>query len=577
MIESKTPKFDALIDKILNELEPHVKFCVDCKKEFFIEEKDITFLKMFRVPAPKLCPACRQKRRLSAANYSSIFKRKCDVPGHNEILISPVAPIIPWIAYDHSTYYGDSWDARSYGMEIVDDKSFFEQYKNLAKVVPIRAVPRGAESPNSDYSFYGKHMKDCYYVFGGRRSENIMFGSSIYDSRSATDCYFIRNDENVYENISTSNCFKCKYSYFSSNCIDCDFIYDCRNCQNCFGCVNLRNKNYCLFNEQLTKEEYKKRREEIDLGSQKDFQEYKNKFWNFLKTNPIRAARIYQSENCSGNDIKRSKNCQYCFQTEDSENVRYAGFAIMNVKDSMDIGHSGGKVERLYECQNVGTHSSNMKFCFACKESSDCEFVMTSTNSHNCFGCIGLKSGSYMIFNKQYTPEEYFKKVDEIKVKMLLDGSYGEYPSMDFAVCAYNGTMASFIYPIDENEAKEKGIFWQPETDIDIKNLKSIQASELPDNILDAKDELCDLVIIEEVSKKPFKLTIREINFYRQNKIALPLNTPHSRIVERYKILNNFQVSEELCSACEKEIESSYRKIDGYKPYCEECFQKEVL
>ena len=34
--------------------------------------------------------------------------------------------------------------------------------------------------------------------------------------------------------------------------------------------------------------------------AQKIFEEYKSKFWDFLKTNPIRATRIYQSINCSG-------------------------------------------------------------------------------------------------------------------------------------------------------------------------------------------------------------------------------------------------------------------------------------
>ena len=577
MSESKTPKFDVLIEKILSDLVPCEKICVGCQKNFKIEEKDIEFFKMFRVPAPKLCPNCRQQRRLSAANYSSIYKRKCDVLGHNEILISAVAPIMPWIAYDHITYYGDTWDARSYGMNIDNSKYFFEQYMDLAKVVPIRAVPRGAESPNSEFSFYGKYMKNCYYVFGGRRSEDVMFGSSIYDSKSVADCYFLRNDENVYDNITTSHCFNCKHTYFSLNCIDCDFIYDCRNCQNCFGCVNLRNKNYCWFNEQLTKEDYKKRKTSIDLGSRKMFEEYKNKFWNFVKANPIRATRIYQSENCSGNDIKRSKNCQHCFQIEDSVNVRYAGFAIMNMKDSMDIGHAGSNSERLYECQNVGTNSSNMKFCFATKESSNCEYVMTSTNCHNCFGCIGIKNVSYTIFNKEYSKEEYFKKVDEIKTKMLKDGSYGEYFPMNFSPCAYNGTMASFLYPITEQEAKEQGIFWQPETDVDTKDLKSIKANDLPDNIRDATDELCNLAIIGEISKKPFKLTPREIKFYKRNKIALPSDTPYSRIVERYKILNNFQVAKELCDSCEKEIESSFRKSDGFRPYCEECFLREVI
>ena len=182
-----------------------------------------------------------------------------------------------------------------------------------------------------------------------------------------------------------------------------------------------------------------------------------------------------------------------------------------------------------------------------------------------------------MIFNKKYTPEEYFKKVDEIKVSMLLDGSYGEYFSMTFSPCAYNGTMASFIYPLTESEAKERGIFWQIETNVDTRDLKSIDVSELPDNISDVTDELCNLAIIGAVSKKPFKLNQREIKFYKQNNIALPSDTPYSRIIDRYKILNNFQVFEEMCDACGRQIESAYKKLDGFKPYCEDCYRKEIL
>src|SRR3989338_6236509 len=474
-MQSKTPQFDALLDEILAKIATHSRSCVECKKDFEITKEDINFLKMFRCPAPKLCPNCRQQRRLYYANYSNIYKRKCDVPGHTEMLLSPVAPVMPWVAYDHATYYSDSWEGQTYGMEVDNTKSFFEQYMDLVKVVPLRAVPRGAESPNSDYSFYGKYMKDCYYIFGGRRSEDIMFGSSIYDSKHAVDVYFLRKDDSVYDNVTTSDCFKCAHAYFSSSCINCDFVYDCRNCQNCFGCVNLRNKNYCWFNEQLSKEEYQKNKVETNLGSRKVFIEQKNKFWNFLKKNPIRATRIYQSQNCSGNDIKQSKDCYNCFQTEDSENVRYAAFAVMNVKDSMDIGHSGGHSDRLYECQNVGTNSSNIKFSFALKESSDCEFVMTSTNCHNCFGCAGLKNCSYMIFNKQYEPEEYYNKIDEIKTKMLDEGIYGEYMPMTFSPCAYNSSLASFIYPMTEEQTKEKGAYWQLETEVDMKNLKSIE------------------------------------------------------------------------------------------------------
>ena len=58
---------------------------------------------MFKVPVPKFCPECRQKVRLSFANYSNIYKRKCDVSGHDDTMISPVAPVMPWITYDYES------------------------------------------------------------------------------------------------------------------------------------------------------------------------------------------------------------------------------------------------------------------------------------------------------------------------------------------------------------------------------------------------------------------------------------------------------------------------------------------
>ncbi len=576
MIESKTPQFDALLDKIFEELVPHSRICLECKKEFKIENEDIILLKMFRSPAPTLCPNCRQRRRLSFVNYSNIYKRKCDFPGHNEVMISQTAPIMPWVNYDHETYYSDLWDPFFYGKDIREDISFFQQFMHLEKEVPQPGVHRGANSPNSDFSFYGKDMKNCYYVFGGRRSEDIMYSSSIYDSKYIMDCYFLRKVDIGYNNVSTADCYKCKYAYFSANCIECDFIYDCRNCQNCFGCVNLRNKNYCWFNEQLTKDGYQKRKEGLNLGSRLKNNEYKNKFWDFVKDNPLRAVRIYQSENVSGNDIKRSRNCQDVFQTEDSENVRHASFVIMRMKDSMDTGFSG-RAERSYEDQNVSANSFNVKFSFSVKESTDSDFLASCSNCHDCFGCIGLKNASYVIFNKQYEPEEYWKKIDEIKTKMLKNGEYGEFFPMSFSPYAYNSSFANVIYPMTEEEAKNRGLYWQPDIDVDTKNLKTIEAGELPDNIKDVTEEICDLAIVGETSKKPFRITKRELDFYRQNSVPLPTDAPYQRMIDRFKILNNFKIFRDVCFSCGKQIESSYKTSDGYKPYCEQCYQKEVL
>jgi len=437
-------------------------------------------------------------------------------------------------------------------------------------------VRRGPDSINCDFSFYGRYMKDCYYVFGGRKSEDVMFSSSVYRAKHAVDSYSIYDVDTVFNNIGTNDVFKTNYAYFSAGCLDSDFVFDCRNCQNCFGCVNLRNKNYCWFNEQLTKEEYKKRRASVELGSIKTAKEYKQKFWNFVKEKPVRAVRISQSRNSTGEDLRECNNCQNCFQVEVSENLRYATFAIVKLRDSMDVGHSGG-AERLYEAQNCGTNSSNIKFSFAVKESIDSEYLMSSTHCTNCFGCIGLNNASYTIFNKKYSPEAYWKVLDEVKAGMLQRGEYGEFFPMSFAPCAYNSSLSNIIYPLTEEEAQRKGLYWQKDTDVDTRNLKNIPASELPDNIDDFTPELFDIAVIGEVSKKPFKIIPREVEFYKRYRLPLPTDTPQQRTLERFKILNNFQVNKENCFSCGKDIESLFKKSDGYKPYCEACYQKEVL
>jgi len=579
---SKTPQFDALLDVILEKLVPHMKECRQrdisqyCEGSFAIEADDIDFYKMLRVPPPTLCPTCRHQRRLAFSNYSHIYKRKCDVSGHREMMISAVAPVMPWITYDYDTYYSDVWDPRDYARDALPNDSFFSQFLELEKVVPQPGVRRGADSPNSDYSFYGKHMKDCYYVFGGRRNEDIMYGSSIYDCTHVVDAYYIRHIDVGYEHVGTHQMSKCFHAYFSSNCVECDFVYDCRNCQNCFGCANLRNKNYCWFNEQLSKEEYQKRRKEIDLGSQATKLEYQKKFWNFVRSQPVCATRVLQSVDVTGNDVRSSKNCHHVTQVEDGQNLKYCHFAIAGMVNSYDMGF-GGKAENIYDCQNTGTSSMNVRFSFAVKETTESDYLISCSNCTHCFGCIGLKNASYMIFNKQYTEEEYFKKVDEIKSAMLAREEYGEFFPMSFSCYAYNSSLAQFLFPMEKSEVLAQTLYFQDETDVDLSNLQILNPNDLPDAIEDFTEEMCSKAIIGEDSGKPYRITTRELEFYKRYKIALPLDTPLERTKRRFALLNNFRIEKDHCASCGKEIDSAYRSSDGWRPYCESCYQIEIL
>ena len=208
---SKTPKFNALLDNILDKAKPCSVICKECQGGFNIFEEDIKMYHLLRVPPQKSCPSCRQQRRLAFSNYSNIYRHSCQAQGHQEKVISLMPPSMPWIGYDLDYYLSDAWSSLDYGQEIKIDQDFFSQYYQLLSNVPHSLVRRRPDSINSDYSFYGGNMKDCYYAFGSWNSENAYYSISTSQSKDVMDSYYTRFVENGYNNVLTNKCFKCTY------------------------------------------------------------------------------------------------------------------------------------------------------------------------------------------------------------------------------------------------------------------------------------------------------------------------------------------------------------------------------
>jgi len=64
-------------DAILNE----ILACKECKKNYKIISKELTFYKKLKLPIPSKCPDCRHKDRLYLRNPYKIIERKCDKCG----------------------------------------------------------------------------------------------------------------------------------------------------------------------------------------------------------------------------------------------------------------------------------------------------------------------------------------------------------------------------------------------------------------------------------------------------------------------------------------------------------------
>jgi hypothetical protein len=580
---SKTPEFDALLDAVLVELVPHTRTCLwrgeheHCEDTFQIESEDIEFLKMLRVPPPTYCPTCRRMRRLVHMNLTRFFKRACNAPGHSEQIISIFPPDCPFPVYDYQYQISDAFDAHVFAKEYVKGESPLDQFFALRKEVPMPSfLNRDPSSINSEYSNGGRESKNCYYATGSFNSENVWYAGLSFKSKDVMDCRDISYSDTVYGALSSDHLYKSSLIYFSKDCSDSILLFDCKNCTNCFGCVNLRNKRYCVFNEQKTKEEYEAFIAALMPISYSELESHKKQFWTLVRSLPVNASRNVSTQNVVGTLVENSRNLYQVTESDKSEHLRYCD-GVLSHKDSMDVLFSGGNSEMQYQSTNNGSDSTKMKFSVSSKYTTESEFLLNCKNISNCFMCIGLYDKSYCILNKQYSPEEYWKLLDEIKTDMFKLGEYGECVDMKFSAQAYNFSLGGIYYPLASETIVALGGYVGKEPDIDAGNLELIKAQDLPDRITEVGDSILNQAIVCEKTGRPFRIISTELSFLRRIGMPLPRSHPSVRLENYYAwtpLGLNYPVQ---CENCGKSILSIYNPNDGYVLYCENCYQKEVV
>ncbi|MFA6006106.1 MAG: hypothetical protein WC764_00005, partial [Candidatus Paceibacterota bacterium] len=262
-------------------MNQETKICQNCKLNFNIEPEDFAFYEKIKVPAPTWCPKCRLIQRLIWRSESNIFKRRDDATGKDTI--STVSPSAPVVVYNKKFWNSDEWNAIDYGRDYDFSIPFFVQLKQLLSEVPLPSAYINEPAINSEYTANITTPKDCYMVFSSTRSENCMYTVvGGVDARDTVDGHMITKTEKCYWDVNVSGSFNTHYSVDCDSCRDVFFSKDCVNCSDSFGCVSLRNKSYCFYNEQLSKDEYRQRLANIDLGSREtvasEFEKAKS-FW----------------------------------------------------------------------------------------------------------------------------------------------------------------------------------------------------------------------------------------------------------------------------------------------------------
>jgi len=555
-------------------MKSEVKNCQNCKKDFTIEPEDFSFYEKIKVPPPTFCPECRYIRRLLDRNEYNFYKRKCDATGKN--IISIYRQDQPFPVYKQDYWKSDAWDELAYGRDFDFNRPFFEQFEELRQVVPHLALVNSS-SVNSEYTNQSNNNKECYMLVTSDRCEKCMYGNWCGKSFFCSDCSMAWESEFCYECINITKCSNCAWCYDCSDCVNVYFSSDCRDCSDCFGCVGLRSKHYYWFNQNMGKEEYKKRMKDF-VWDGESIKEAKDKFQKFRLDFPFKYYHGFQARNSSGDYIQNVEGAQVVFNCHDHKNTAYMQDAWSQTEDCRDCTEIING-ELSYEIQGVETPHRTIvaRSCFnTIIDSYYCDMCF---GVNNCFGCFGLKNKQYCILNKQYLKGEYTELKKKIIEHMRKTGEWGEYFPSNISPFTYNESMAQDYFPLTKDEALKAGYTWydRPARDYEITEGVIKCASQ---NSREQKEKypLCTTA---------FKTTPLELSLYKILNLPIPEKCFPCRRQDRFSLRNPRKLWHRQCmcdknghfhgkSKCEIEFETSYAPDRPEIVYCEKCYQQEV-
>lgn len=563
------------------------KICQNCKASFVIEPDDFSFYEKIKVPPPTFCPECRFKHRYAFRNNIILHKGVCDLCNKN--IISMYHAEKKFLVYCRECFYGDNWDQGLSAIDLDFSKPFFNQINDLFQSAP-RMNLVGAGKVNSDYSNHVTNVKNIYLSFSVGVSEDCYFmGPQCVGDKNCSSCSMTRNSEWSYYLIDCEHCYKTAFAQNCANCIDSLFLFDCRNCSNCIGCVNLRNKNYCIFNEQYSREDFLKIKENLKLNTYEGLNQFKESFNEFKNKFPKKFAILENAQNCTGDSILNSRNCKESFVIYDSENVKY-GFICNGAKNCMDVSHTYPSSENSY-CVQAPIESNNIYFSSFIY--SNCYEVYYSDNCYSSsylFGCIGLRNKQYCILNKQYSKDEYFEMIEKIKKHMdempYVDKKgrvykFGEFFPSEISVFGYNETPLQEYFPLTENEAIEQGFNWFKQEYKDyIPDILNINLN----NIINYDFNINDIIECKNKGSilhnciGTFRVHADELNIFKSLNIFIPDTCHNCRNSNRMHIRNPLKLWHRKCmkKGCNNEFETSYAPDRPEIVHCEKCYQQEV-
>jgi hypothetical protein len=214
---------------------------------------------------------------------------------------------------------------------------------------------------------------------------------------------------------------------------------------------------------------------------------------------------------------------------------------------------------------------NNVKFNYYSKPCVDCEYVQYCSGE-NLFGCVGLNKKEYCIFNKQYSPEEYFHLKTQIIEHMKQTGEWGQFFPTKFSPFAYNETVAQDYFPLTKEQIQQRGYKYK---EPDQKEYQP-QTYQVPENTNDASKDITQQILACSKTGKNFKLIAKELSFYKKFGLAIPDLCPDQRHMQRLHLKNPPEIYQRTCAKTGQPILTSYSPDRPEIVYSEEAYNQLV-
>lgn len=568
---SKTPNYDAKIKTILDGLVPGERVCSVTGEKWFEGEKEINWYKKFNIPPLPMSPqAFLTHLSLFLTGFSWWWNKHAET---GKPLITATHP--------HTKYkviLDDEWHQKDFSeinQEIKTDGSFLNQIVNLAFSVPLSAH-RNFERPVNSIARHSFGDENSYFV-EGTISKNALYSADTLHVEDSAEVQWSGQVRDSYNVVQSHDIFHCRVARSSKNCHHCDFIFDCWDCEDCFMSWNQRHKKFLFRNQQLTEGEWRQKMAEIDFGSFKVFDSLYREFKNNVDQVAVWPENFNErAENSSGEYLQNCLNVERGWYCDGAKNSSWMLWGNMGT-DNCFLGCDPGGTNC---CGNmITTNCSDCFFNWVITRCLACEYCVECLECQNCFGCVGLKHKKFHILNKEYSEEEYWKKVDEIKTKMLELGEYGRpFPlSMMQTPLRHSGGAVCFEVS-DELAGRLGALDYDPSLDGaygDWQGKQLHSVSEIPESISAADESCLGMGFLDVDLNRPFSIHPEELKLCKR--LNVPLRQEHfiKRVEDQWKEINKFVSEPKTCRACGQNVQTAANSSYPNRViYCRPCYLK---